>query len=204
MGTAPRVAGLLLAAGSGSRMGTPKALVELDGRLLVERAHAALVAGGCDPVLVVLGAAADEVVARAVLPGAVVVVNPDHASGMGSSLAVGLAAATGLDVDAVVIALVDQPGAGAAVVRRLIASAGDLPDAAAVVAGYRGVGRNPVLLRRSCWAGVAASAEDDAGARVWLRAHPEQVVVVECGDLGNPDDLDTPESLRRARRRDSG
>lgn len=200
MSASPRVAGLLLAAGSGSRMGTPKALVELAGRLLVEGAHAALNDGGADPVLVVLGAAADEVVARAVLPGAVVVVNPDHANGMGSSLQVGLTALTtsAPEIDAVVVGLVDQPGAGAEVVRRLIAAAGDYPRAEALPAGYDGVGRNPVLLRRSCWAEVAASVSGDTGARTWLQANPDRVQVVECGDLGSPDDLDTPADLARA------
>src|SRR5437588_1746517 len=89
---APPAAGLLLAAGGGRRYGMPKALVERDGRLLVEHAAQVLRAGGCDPVVVVLGAAADEVRRRADLAGAIVVDNPDWADGMGSSLRAGLAA----------------------------------------------------------------------------------------------------------------
>ena len=63
--TEPRVAGLLLAAGGGRRYGMPKALVELDGRLFVESSAAVLRDGGCAPVIVVLGARADEVRAKA-------------------------------------------------------------------------------------------------------------------------------------------
>ena len=92
---ATRTAGLLLAAGAGRRYGMPKALVERDGRLLVERGLATLRTGGCDPVVVVLGAAADEVRAHADLSGAYVVYNPDWADGMGSSLRTGLAALVG-------------------------------------------------------------------------------------------------------------
>src|SRR5438477_2359248 len=83
-------AGLLVAAGQGSRYGMPKALAPWSGHLLVEHALDTLRAGGCAPVVVVLGAAADEVRARAELSGATVLVNSDWASGMGSSLRAGL------------------------------------------------------------------------------------------------------------------
>ena len=198
-----RCAGLLLAAGSGSRMGGPKALVPVGGRLLVERAFEVLRDGGCDPVVVVLGAGADEVRRRAHLPAGVVVENPDWADGQGGSLRLGLLrgaddAPDGGAADAAVIALVDQPGLPAAVVRRLIEAwhAGAGP---AVVAAYDGRPRNPVLLDRRVWADVAATLDGDEGARAWLRARrrstPEDVVLVECGDLGDPVDLDTPADL---------
>lgn len=93
-----RAAGLILAAGAGRRYGMPKALVPYEGRLLVEGAYR-LVASVCDPVVVVLGAAADEVRSRAELGDAVVVLNPDWDSGMGSSLRTGLAALTALHGD---------------------------------------------------------------------------------------------------------
>src|SRR3954465_3833979 len=105
----PGVAGLGLAAGAGRRMGGPKALVRgPDGEAWVARATRALAEGGCDPVLVVLGAAAEQ--ARALLPaGSRVLVAPDWAQGMGASLRAGLAELAGLpqDVVAVVVGLVD-------------------------------------------------------------------------------------------------
>src|SRR3954447_25983620 len=86
---APVVAAVVLAAGGGRRYGMPKALVEYDGSLLVERAVMTARAV-CDPVLVVLGAQAVDVWRRADLDGATVLANKDWESGMASSLRVGL------------------------------------------------------------------------------------------------------------------
>lgn len=191
-----KVAGLVLAAGSGSRLGTPKALVELAGERLVDRAVRVLREGGCDPVLVVAGAAELDV------PGATVVVNPDWTGGMGSSLRAGLAALVGTDAAAVVVALVDQPGIPAAVTSRLLAAFG--AGASVVTATYAGKRRNPVLLARGTWTEVARLAEGDAGARPYLAAHPDQVTPVACDDLGDPDDIDTAADLEQARLRWDG
>ncbi|HEY3681885.1 MAG TPA: nucleotidyltransferase family protein [Streptosporangiaceae bacterium] len=182
------VAGLLLAAGRGSRLGRPKALVEVDGRRLVDRAVATLRDGGCAPVVVVSGAAALD------LPGVLVAHNPDWATGMGSSLRTGLGALPA-EAGAVVVALVDQPGVGPEVVRRLIAAY----DAGAevAVAAYDGAPRNPVLLGRAHWPAVAESATGDRGARAFLRAHPDLVTAVECADIASADDIDTPDDLAR-------
>ncbi|GAB7052700.1 nucleotidyltransferase family protein [Catenuloplanes indicus] len=184
------VAGLLLAAGAGRRYGMPKALVPLDGELLVDRAARTLTAGGCDSVLVVLGAAAAEVRARAALTGADVVVNDDWPSGMGSSLRAGLSAlATRPEVDAALVLLVDLPGMTAAGVARLVAAGGR--DALAM-GGYGDRRGHPVLLGRDHWAGVAALADGDVGARPYLRAHRDAVRVVPVGDVASDEDLDVP------------
>ena len=184
------IAGLLLAAGAGRRMGGPKALVEVGGEPLVRRGIRLLGDGGCDPVLVVVGAAAERV--RPLCAGADVVEAPDWRTGMGASLRAGLAALPA-GAGAVVVALVDQPLVTAEAVARLRqAYAG---GAVAAVATYGDRPRNPVLLERSAWAGVAAAAVGDEGARAWLRAHPDLVVHVDCTDAGAPDDLDTPADL---------
>lgn len=183
-----RVAGLLLAAGEGSRLGRPKALVSIGGRTLVERGVDLLRDGGSDPVVVVTGAVAVSV------PGVVTVHNPEWRSGMGSSLRTGLATLPA-DSDAVVVALVDQPLIGAETVSRLISAFRHNPGL--IVAGYGGKRRNPVLIPRSYWAGVAAQAQADLGARGFLRAHTDVITIVECGDIGRPDDLDTEEDLKR-------
>ncbi|SCF86584.1 MobA-like NTP transferase domain-containing protein, partial [Streptomyces sp. Ncost-T6T-2b] len=92
----PKVAGVLLAAGGGRRLGgRPKALLEHRGRPLIEHAVRSLRNGGCGPLHVVLGAAAEEVRARADLTGCAVSVNPGWEEGMGSSLRLGLAAPGG-------------------------------------------------------------------------------------------------------------
>jgi CTP:molybdopterin cytidylyltransferase MocA len=186
------LAGVVLAAGGGSRFGGPKALVRLGGELLVERACRMLAGGGCGPVVVVLGAAAAEIRAAADLAGVSTVDNPDWPTGMASSLRAGLAAVPP-GAGAAVVALVDQPLVTAAAVERLAAAwrAG----AVAAVAAYGGAPRNPVLLDRAVFAEVAAAATGDAGARAWLRANPGRVTVVPCDGAGDPYDIDTPADL---------
>jgi CTP:molybdopterin cytidylyltransferase MocA len=182
------VAGILLAAGGGSRLGQPKATVEVGGEPLARRGVALLRDGGAAPIVVVTGAVAVD------LPGVLAVHNPAWRSGMGSSLTAGLATVPDT-CDAAVIALVDQPLVGAEAVRRLIAAYHG--GVRVAVAAYDGAPRNPVLLAREHWAEVTALAVGDAGARPFLRAHPDLVTLVECGDTGRPDDLDTPSDLDR-------
>jgi len=181
------VAGVLLAAGGGSRLGTPKAIVEYRGERLADRGARLLAEGGCHPVVVVLGAVLVPV------RGAITVCNPDWATGMGSSLRAGLRALPG-SARAAVIALADQPLIRPAAIARLIAAFHT--GATVAVAAYGGVGRNPVLIAREHFAEVAALAEGDVGARPFLRAHPELVTLVPCDDAGDPADVDTPEDLR--------
>jgi CTP:molybdopterin cytidylyltransferase MocA len=182
------VAGILLAAGAGRRLGQPKALLDLGGQPLVSRGVALLKEGGAGPVIVVTGAAAVN------LAGVITVHNPLWATGMGSSLAAGLATVPDA-CRAAVVALVDQPLVGAAAVRRLIDAYQG--GATVAVAAYGGRPRNPVLLARQHWAEVTALAAGDAGARAFLRARPDLVTLVECGDTGSPDDIDTSEDLAR-------
>jgi len=189
-----RVAGVLLAAGQGSRFGRPKALVELDGQTLAERGAGLLRAGGADPVLIVTGAAPVELGAEAQVR---TVYNAEWPTGMGSSLRAALRALAepevGADVGAAVVALADQPLVGAAAVSRLIAAY--RAGASVAVAGYDGRPRNPVLLAREHWPEVIAMATGDQGARAFLRGRPDLVTLVECGDTGRPDDIDTPADL---------
>jgi CTP:molybdopterin cytidylyltransferase MocA len=194
--TASVAAALILAAGEGRRLGRPKALVSLDGELLVDRAVRVARTAGCDPVVVVLGAAADEVVRAASLERAVVVVNEGWSEGIGSSLRCGLSALADQRAGAGVVLLVDQPNIGAETVRRLVAT-WQQSGARAVTASYDGQQRNPVLLDASTWAAVAATAQGDVGARAWLREHADDVVAVACDDLGSDADIDTPADLER-------
>lgn len=177
------VAGLVLAAGEGRRFGGPKAPVVLDGERLVDRAVRVLREGGCDPVYVVLGAWTGDV------PGADIVTNPDWSEGMGSSLRAGLDAveADRVDIDRVVVTLVDLPGLTGEAISRLVASPARI--AQACYAGERG---HPVLLGREHVRGVREAAHGDRGARDYLRAHRDEVALVEVGDVASGEDLDVP------------
>ena len=182
---------MLLAAGEGSRFGRPKALVEWDGQTLAERGVRMLLAGGADPVLLVTGAVPIDLAAeRRVL----FVHNEQWRTGMGSSLRAALLAMP-QDADAAVVALADQPLVGPEAVARLIAAG--RAGAGVAVAAYEGQPRNPVLLAREHWPEVIALAAGDQGARAFLRARPDLVTLVECGDISRPDDIDTPADLDR-------
>jgi nicotine blue oxidoreductase len=114
-------------------------------------------------------------------------VNPDWATGMGSSLRAGLEALAATTATAVVVLLVDTPGVTSAAVARLAGLA--TPDALAV-ATYQGERGHPVLLGRSHWAGAAELAVGDVGARAYLRRHA--VHEVPCDDIADGTDLDHP------------
>ncbi|EGX59612.1 hypothetical protein SZN_11703 [Streptomyces zinciresistens K42] len=191
---APQVAGVLLAAGGGRRLGgRPKALLTHRGRPLVEHAAGVLRAAGCARVHVVLGARAEAVRARARLDGCVLVDNPDWAEGMGSSLRAGLRSLAGTGARAALVSLVDQPGIGAAAVARVLGAFED--ETSLVSAAYDGVRGHPVLFGAAHWAGIAAGATGDQGARAYLRAHAGTLTLIECGDLAEPYDIDTPDDL---------
>jgi molybdenum cofactor cytidylyltransferase/nicotine blue oxidoreductase len=181
-------AAVVLAAGGGRRYGMPKALVEYEGSLLVERAvrTAQLV---CDPVLVVLGARAVDVWQEADLDGATVLANRDWETGMASSLRTGLEGLRAWPgrIDAALLLLVDMPGMTAQALRKV---AGHAAPEALAVATYGGVRAHPVLIGRAHWAGVVETATGDEGARRYLAAH--DVLEVDCTGLADPTDLDVP------------
>jgi CTP:molybdopterin cytidylyltransferase MocA len=182
------IAGLLLAAGAGRRYGMPKALVD-EGAWL-RQAVTTLTDGGCDPVLVVVGAQADRVLPL-VPETASTVLAADWAEGMGASLRAGLAElvrSAPPQVQAALVHLVDLPDVDASVVRRLVA----LADPAVVArAGFQSQPGHPVLLGRQHWADIVASAQGDRGARDWLAGRSD-LTVVDCSDLASGIDVDHP------------
>ncbi|BBC31811.1 hypothetical protein SGFS_031050 [Streptomyces graminofaciens] len=188
------VVGLLLAAGGGRRLGgRPKALLSHRGRPLVEHAVAVLRAGGCTRVHVVLGADAAAVRARAELSGCVLVDNPEWEEGMGSSLRAGLTSLAGTGAGAALVSLVDQPGIGPEAVARVLAAYRS--GASLAAAAYDGERGHPVLFGADHWAGITEAAVGDRGARGYLKAREDEVVLVECGDVARAYDIDTEADL---------
>lgn len=188
------VTAILLAAGGGRRLGgRPKALLEHRGRPLVEHAVRTLRDGGCTRIHVVLGAHAETVRERALLPGCVLVENPEWAGGMGSSLRAGLASLTGTDARAALVSLVDQPGIGPEAVARVLAAYRS--PASLASAAYGGERGHPVLFGADHWPGIAGSAVGDQGARAYLKSHADVITLVECGDVARPYDIDTEADL---------
>lgn len=185
-----RIAGLLLAAGSGRRFGGPKALADSGDGPWVLRALDVL--ARCDPRIVVVGARGDEV--AGLLPSDVTVVsNPDHPTGMASSLRAGLRHLPA-DADAVLVTLVDLPDVTAAVAGRVLVAACPDPRVALARAVFNGRPGHPVLIGRRHIAGVLASvaaAGQDTGASGYLAEHSAERI--ECGDLAGGRDQDTTE-----------
>jgi nicotine blue oxidoreductase len=179
MSKASLVAGVLLAAGAGSRFGGPKVLAD-QGEWL-RRGLAALVDGGCDDVIVVLGAAV-----VSVPPPARAVVAVDWAAGMSASVRAGLDAIA--DADFAVLALVDTPDVGADVVDRVLAAARATTSGLAR-AVYHGEPGHPVVIAREHWPELVATLHGDEGARRFL-AGRHDVAVVECSDLASGHDVD--------------
>ena len=172
------VTGVVLAAGAGTRLGRPKAELVVAGERLLDRAVRELRAAGCTEVVAVVRAGTP-------VRDAVAVVNPDPDRGMGSSLRLALAAASG---ERAVIVLVDTPGIDADSIRSVL----DV-EAPFVIARYGDRRGHPVAIERALWTEVAALAEGDQGARPFMRAHPELVTEVACS--ADPSDIDTPDDL---------
>jgi molybdenum cofactor cytidylyltransferase len=190
-------AGLVLAAGSSRRMGSPKQLLPINGRPLLELVVDQANRSKLDQVVVVLGAASDEIRAQVDLGRATVLVNPDHASGMASSLTAGVAS-LGDDVERVVVILGDQPDLDAARLNQLLElqETSGLPAAAL---SFNGLLHPPVVLERGLW-GDLMSLEGDVGCRALIRAKPELVAkLLVAGDRKHPVDVDTPDDYERFR-----
>ncbi len=187
------VAGVVLAAGDSQRFPEPKQLLRWQGKTLVWHAVRAAVEGGLDPVVVVTGAAADEV--RQALAGEPVefVDNPEWASGQSSSMKVGLEAVRD-EAEAVVMLLSDMPRVDAKLVRALLAAH---QESDAVIVAPRAKGRrgNPVLFTRATYAELDA-VEGDRGGRRLIGSLPTAWVDWDDATL---QDIDSEEDWERLR-----
>lgn len=197
------VVGIVLAAGAGRRMGGPKALLRLEGEPLVARAVRTALLGGCGRVVAVLGSSADSARPIAEAAGAHVVVNTLWREGMGASLRAGLATAARVvpEAKAALVMLVDQPYITSAAVSAVLGArqnpddAADLDESILAAAAYDGRRGHPVLLGRAHWDAIRPTLTGDAGARAYLSAHRDEIVLVPCDALADPRDLDVPGDL---------
>jgi molybdenum cofactor cytidylyltransferase len=195
------VGAVLLAAGSGSRFGgRPKALLELDGVPLILRQLIALSGAGVDELAVVLGHHADAIEAVVSRFPITLVHNPSPDDGQASSVRVGLQALSPR-LDAVIVALADQPLVDAQDIVALIGAFKKRGDAAMVVPRTTGPdGReepgNPVIfdaaLRDEWLAGDA-----DGACRRWRTANPQRVRWLDVEHRRYHVDVDTPQDLER-------
>jgi molybdenum cofactor cytidylyltransferase len=186
------IGGLILAAGAGTRFGGSKQLAELDGRPLLEHSVRAMTTSPVGRVVVVLGAAAEQVRATVDMHGAEPRICSRWEEGQSASLACGLAALT--DCEAVVVTLGDQPRLSPDAIRRVIAARGG--TAQAVRATYGGDPGHPVLLEHALFERMRDVTGDHGARNLLLSA---QVKEVPCDDLGGGEDVDTPAELNALR-----
>lgn len=181
----PRIAGVLLAAGAGTRYGMPKILAA-EGEWL-RSGVAALGGGGCTDVFVTVGAAMVEMP-----PGATSVVVRNWHDGLSESVRAGLDHARECEgLIGVVLHVVDIPDVSDRQVERLIVAAGPTPQALARAVHSGKIG-HPVYLGIDHLAAVIDSLAGDRGAGPFLAAR-DDVIDVECGDLGSGADHDFPD-----------
>lgn len=187
------ITGVVLAAGTSSRFGSPKQLLRFEDRPLLEHIASNASASTLDRVVVVLGSSAEEVRAQTDLGRAEIVDNREFGIGCASSLLAGLAAAG--DCAALMLLLGDQPGVRAPVIDRVLAEwRAERPWAA--VTAYRGTLGHPFVFSSAAFADLGSLHGDKA---IWklIERFPERVRRVEI-DLELPPDIDTNEDFERA------
>ena len=172
--------GVALAAGAGVRFGGPKAPFNYQGIRLVDRAVANLRLGGCQSVVVVLGAWIGEV------PDAdETLINPNWEKGISSSLRVAIEYAIDSVYERLCLTLVDLPGLTPAAFTRVLASERGLATAT-----YSGAPTHPVVITREHWRPLLNSLSGDTGARNYLRNQGGLVEEIAIDDVAVGDDLD--------------
>ena len=194
------VGAVLLAAGSGSRMGhKPKCLLELGGVPLIRRMLIALSGAGVDELVVVLGHHADLIEPLVQTFPVTIVRNPNPDEGQVSSQRIGLAA-LGARLDAVIVALADQPLLNAQDVTALIGAYKKRPEGAQVVfplvAGERG---NPVVFSNEVREQILSHSAQ-VGCRQWQADNATAVAPWATDNRRYRVDIDTPEDLQRFER----
>jgi len=191
----PSVAAIVLAAGCATRMGSQKVLLEVEGRSMIRRVVDAAVGSRTARTIVVVGHEAGPVANDLAGRPVTVVVNPDYAAGMSTSLQAGVRAAGACD--AALFLLGDQPFVTARLIDRLIETFAQTGKAVVrPLAGERPA--NPVLLSAALFAEVFAQS-GDVGGREIVKRHPGQVCLVPLDDPTLVVDIDTPEDLQAAR-----
>ena len=172
---AASVAGVVLAAGSSVRLGRNKLLLDLGGETVVRRAARAAIEAGLDPVIVVLGHEAGRV-REELLEGlpCVVVLNPEHARGAGTSVRAGVAHASETKAEALVLILADMPLVTAGMIATLVARRRDT-GALLVVSRYGETQAPPNLFDRSLFGELLAS-DDTSCAKPVIRRHAAEAV----------------------------
>lgn len=171
----PKVAAVVLAAGSSRRMGRNKLLLRVGGESLVRRAVRAVIDGGVDDVIVVLGHEEDQVRAELTGLSCLPVVNPDHEEGAGTSVRTGVRQAAG--ASALIVVLADMPFVTAEMIATLVRRYRET-GAPLVVSHYGEVQAPPTLYDRALFEELLAIPGERCAKQV-VRHHEREAEVVQ-------------------------
>ena len=189
------IAAIILAAGSGSRMGLTKQLLKIDGRSLVNRTAQAAIDAGLRPIIVITGADGDSVAGELVNLSLTIAHNQNWKNGIGTSIRRGISTllATYPQVDAATILLCDQPRLTLDVLRNLI-SAYLASDKSIAACEYGNTVGPPCCFDHKIFAELSQIPDSDGAKKVLLR-NPARLVRIFWPD--GAEDVDTPDDWRR-------
>ena len=187
-----RIAGIILAAGSARRFGSAKQLLEVDGQAMVRRAVQAALLGGLYPIVVVLGARADQVAAAIEDLDVTIVNNRAHADGLSTSIKSGIAG-LGVKVDAIAFLTSDQPGLDGALVSEVVAAFS--ANESMIVRPVSGTTAGHPVIFDSCFVKELMAVEGDVGGAQIIARHPEAVHEVSIIGHERLRDVDRPEDV---------
>ena len=188
------IAGIILAGGASSRMGSPKPLLRWGGETFLDRLIGVL-GVVCNPVIAVLGYQAAEVAAGMARTGEVTTVtNPNPEGGQLSSLQCGLRAVPA-GCETVMFVPVDHPAVQRSTVEAL-ARALTSGGAAIAIPRYQGRRGHPVCVRRELADELLALGPEGRASDV-IHAHRAETVYIDTGDPGTVNDIDDAEAYRR-------
>ena len=188
------VGGIILAAGASSRMGSPKALVDIGVKTFVRHLVDVLNEAGIEDIVVVLGAEAGSV-GRFLDPSSIVI-NPQWRKGQLSSLLVGLDATCRKNPEAVLVCPVDHPLVSSSLIRRLV-DAWRFTGKEIVIPVFGGVRGHPVVFSASMF-GALRNASPEIGARDVLWTYPECVLELPTRENGVILNIDRPKDYEEA------
>lgn len=191
---APKIGGILLAAGGSTRFGSPKQLAIYQGKTLIRRAAETLVSSGTHPNVAVLGAETEGSTQQLEGLEINICINKNWHSGMSSSIRSGLKHLLSLEpnLDAILITLCDQPLITPESLQLLTTQfqTGSTPIIAAKYGDAVGV---PATFSRELF-NELLNLEGDKGARDLIRQNKHTQIEIDAASL----DVDTQEDAKRA------
>lgn len=189
----PNVGAVILAAAASTRMGTPKQLLQFDGRSFLRHTTEVALASICKPIVVVLGRVAEKMRHEIDQQTVVVVENQEWYKGMGASISAGIKAITNTDIEAVVLLLCDQPFVKSDVINQLVEAdhTTHKPIIACEYASTLGV---PALFSRKLFSELM-SLDGEKGAKQVIKKYSN--LVFSLPFAAGAIDIDTPQEYEK-------